>query len=272
MAIRKNAVPGFLADIVGNPSMIIVALAVPIILFLVIIGSLGRLTIPEGEIVYAKMMPVPYIDAVFITSSILVTLSIVLSIKKFWAGLNGVKKAEGAFVPALIETIKEILTHKKFEKCGANKDRAWAHRLVFYGFIGLFITTNWAVFYLYILHWDSPYPQTNALKIFGNVSALTLLIGALMVVANRMKDKGVDSKSSSFDWVFAAIVLLVCVTGILSEVLRLVNAAQLAYPVYFVHLVFVFYIIAYLPFSKLSHLAYRTAAITYAKMAKRDVA
>ena len=285
MTIRENAVPGFLADIVGNPSMILVALAIPIILFLVIIGALGRLTIPAGPIIFTNMMPVPAIDAVFITAALLVTLSFALSIKKFWAGLNSGRKAEGPFIPALIATIMEIVQHKKFEKCGANKDRAWAHRFVFYGFIGLFITTNWAVFYLYALGWESPYgwgsPHQltatmmtlgNALKIFGNASALTLLIGALLVIANRMKDKGVNSKSSSFDWVFAIIVLLVCVTGILSEVLRLANIAQLAYPVYFVHLVFVFYIIAYLPFSKLAHLVYRTTAITYAKMAKRDAA
>ena len=45
----------------------------------------------------------------------------------------------------------------------------------------------------------------------------------------------------------------------------------LAYSTYFIHLVLVFYIIVYLPYSKLAHFVYRTAAITYTKMLKRDV-
>jgi quinone-modifying oxidoreductase subunit QmoC len=198
--------------------------------------------------------------------------------------------ASGEFLPSFIEALKEIFAHTKFKKCGANSDRTLAHRLVLFGFIGLFITTNWAVFYLYVFDWASPYsledPKILALfgqsqamitiayfsfKIFGNISALLLLIGGLMVLANRMKDRGFVSKTSSFDWIFAFIILLVAVTGILSEMLRLANMAEIAYPMYFIHLVFVFYIIGYLPFSKLAHLVYRTTAITYAKMARRDI-
>ena len=41
---------------------------------------------------------------------------------------------------------------------------------------------------------------------------------------------------------------------------------------YFVHLVFVFYVIAYLPFSKLAHLLYRPLAIIHAKNVGRDTA
>ena len=43
-----------------------------------------------------------------------------------------------------------------------------------------------------------------------------------------------------------------------------------AYMIYFLHLVFVFYIIAYLPFSKLAHLLYRSTAIIHAKNVGRD--
>jgi quinone-modifying oxidoreductase subunit QmoC len=59
-------------------------------------------------------------------------------------------------------------------------------------------------------------------------------------------------------------ILVTAVTGISAWFLRLAGVAGLAYPVYFVHLVAVFYIIAYLPYSKLAHLFYRTAAMGYA--------
>jgi hypothetical protein len=45
---------------------------------------------------------------------------------------------------------------------------------------------------------------------------------------------------------------------------RVANAGTIAYVIYFVHLASVFYIIAYLPYSKLAHLVYRTVAMGYA--------
>ena len=78
----------------------------------------------------------------------------------------------------LTETIGEILTHKRFEQCNVTKDRKLAHMLVLFSFIGLAITTAWAVLYLYgyeIMHamgktpysWllgPSPYPLTDPVK------------------------------------------------------------------------------------------------------------
>ncbi|MBF0564404.1 MAG: quinone-interacting membrane-bound oxidoreductase complex subunit QmoC [Nitrospirae bacterium] len=291
-AIAENAFPKFMGKLIGSPALTIIALAVPVVLFLIILSTGGYLQIPEGQVVFDKFFPIHYVDPIFITVATLVLVSFVVSVRKFWNRLNVEPYkllAYGQFMPSFIETLKEIVAHAKFGKCGANKDRTTAHRLVLFGFIGLFITTNWAVFYLYVFSWASPYsieadkiPSVfggsqamaamayGAFKIFGNVSALLLLIGGIMVISNRMKDRGFVSKTSSFDWTFAVIILLLVITGILSEMLRLSNL-PIAYPMYFAHLVFVFYIIAYLPFSKLAHMVYRTTAITYSKMAKRDI-
>jgi quinone-modifying oxidoreductase subunit QmoC len=51
--------------------------------------------------------------------------------------------------------------------------------------------------------------------------------------------------------------------GLLTEVLRLAELATAAYVLYFIHLVLVFYGIAYFPYSKLAHLMYRSLAIMY---------
>ncbi len=293
-AIQENAVPNFMGKIVGETKYLWVALLIPIILFLIAlkIKTGNFFSMPEGEVVFSQLFPVELIDFIFIPITVLVALSFAISVKNFWktmSGGNPKSMGTGKLFQSLLSTVKEILLHSKFSKCEANKDRAWAHRLVFYGFIGLFITTNWAVFNLYILQWESPYPLNDpeaialfgsagvaelyrgVFKLVGNLSALALLIGGILVVTNRLKEKGFASVTSSLDWVFAGMVLAVCITGILSEVLRLANVASIAYPMYFAHLVFVFYIVAYLPFSKLAHLVYRTVAITYAKMAQRDV-
>ena len=91
------------------------------------------------------------------------------------------------------------------------------------------------------------------------------------MILNRIKDKGYVSETSSFDWTFAIMILLLGITGILTEVIRLAGVAELAYPVYFIHLLFVFYTIVYFPYSKLAHMGYRILAITYSKMAGRDI-
>jgi quinone-modifying oxidoreductase subunit QmoC len=39
----------------------------------------------------------------------------------------------------------------------------------------------------------------------------------------------------------------------------------IAYSMYYIHLISVFMLIAYLPWTKLGHLVYRTAALTYAR-------
>ncbi|MBF0519789.1 MAG: quinone-interacting membrane-bound oxidoreductase complex subunit QmoC [Nitrospirae bacterium] len=291
-AITENAFPGFLAKIVGEPKLLILTFLIPIVLFLLILNATGHLNIPDGPVVYDHFFPIHYVDPIFLTSATFVFISFVISISRFWKNLNTNPHklmAEGNLVKSIVETLKEFLLHKKFEKCTVNKDRTWAHRFVFFGFLGLFITTNWAVFYIYVLGWHSPYRVDDpailalfngskelvvlcylAFKGFGNLSALALFIGAVLIFNNKAKDKGFVTKMSAFDSSFNVVVMLLFITGILSELLRWGNVANIAYPMYFAHLVFVFYTIAFLPFTKLAHMVYRTTAIVYAKMANKD--
>jgi quinone-modifying oxidoreductase subunit QmoC len=55
----------------------------------------------------------------------------------------------------------------------------------------------------------------------------------------------------------------------LTEMTRLGELAGSSYALYFIHLIFVFCLFAYLPFSKLAHLVYRTVAMTYTEYANR---
>ena len=291
--IQENAFPKFMGKIAGDPKNIWQALAIPVVFFLLVLGVTGHLGIPEGEVVFSKLFPIHYIDQIFGPLSILAIVMFGVSISRFWKNLSEGSeiKPKAGFIPSFIETLKEIMTHSKFKKCDENKDRSIAHMLVFYGFIGLFMTTLFAILFLYGLQWESPYPvddpdilallggsETAALvvrslfKLLANVSSLALLAGGGLIIANRLKERGVDTVTSSFDWVFAGMVLLVGASGMLAQLFRVMNFPPvIAYLTYFLHLVFVFYIIIYLPYSKLAHFVYRTVAITYTKMLKRDI-
>ncbi len=64
---------------------------------------------------------------------------------------------------------------------------------------------------------------------------------------------------------------MIAASGILSWVTRVADQAELAYPIYFIHLVFVFSLFIYLPYSKLAHMFYRGAALCFVRYSRRDV-
>jgi len=79
------------------------------------------------------------------------------------------------------------------------------------------------------------------------------------------------------------LLLAVGVTGFVTQVLRwsiapnydpaafeMTGLAYVAYAIYFVHLVVVFHLLVYLPFSKFAHIVYRTVALVYAEHSGRN--
>ena len=62
----------------------------------------------------------------------------------------------------------------------------------------------------------------------------------------------------------------VAITGIITEILRYAGNVG-AYYAYIVHLILVFDLIAFAPYTKFAHLLYRTLAYIWAKNVGRDV-
>ena len=107
--------------------------------------------------------------------------------------------------------------------------------------------------------------------IIGIVLGLGLIVGAIMMMNNRATDRGENiGKGSYYDWSLLILVLCLGLTGMLSQFTRLFDWRYIAYPMYFTHLVFVFCLFAYLPYSKLAHLVYRTLAMAYSRYSERE--
>lgn len=278
-AVRKLAIQNYsptpLAKMVGDSKYLLILFAIPVLLFLLISPYGFNISeIPRGEdggIVYSKFMPVfPQIDVTFGAAAFFALICFVLGIKRYWTDMSKSVKAQGNLTDSIKAVITDIITHKKFEKCDVAKDRKTAHLLVFYSFVGLAITTTLAIVYLYGFKYESPYPLYDPLKIIGNISALALIYGIALVAGNRLKNAEKAGKGSYFDWLFITVVAAIAVTGIGAQLFRLADIAMLAYPTYFAHLVFVFFLFAYAPFSKMAHMIYRATAMVFAKQTKRD--
>ncbi|HWR59790.1 MAG TPA: quinone-interacting membrane-bound oxidoreductase complex subunit QmoC [Thermodesulfovibrionales bacterium] len=275
MTIREFSAPSFLGKMVGDPKFLIVLFAIPVLIMLGVLWHNDTLyEFPSGEIVYSKFFPIHYnefgVDLVFPLAFAFAGISFFFGVKKYWAAMSKGVSLKGDVVGSFKAVLLDVLSHNRFKKCNVTKARSTSHLLVFYAFIGLAITTSWAVFYLYVLGIPSPYPLYDPMKLVGNISALALLVGTMLVITNRLKNTEKAGAGSYYDWLFIFVVFGIMATGILSELFRLADVAALAYPTYFIHLVFVFFLFAYAPFSKMAHMIYRATAMVFAKEAGRE--
>jgi quinone-modifying oxidoreductase subunit QmoC len=278
-AISEYAVPKWLAKAVNDQSKLPILLLIPVVIFLVLGYITGLMNFSPGgeEIVHANFFSSWLVDMIFVPLTVWVIAIFAMGINRFVKDIHESAVREGktnkdrveigAFIQALIRVLPTILKHNKFTECGENKERATAHLMVFYAFIGLFIVTNIFFVVLYVFQIHGPYSQLNPVKWLANVSGVALVIGSILMIKNRMAK---TTQSTSYkDWYLLGLVLGLGLTGMLTEMTRLAGAANLSYFMYFTHLVFVFNLFAFLPFSKLAHIVYRTVAMAYAEYANR---
>jgi quinone-modifying oxidoreductase subunit QmoC len=294
LSIQKYSAPSFLGKAAGSPGALVLLLAIPVVIFLIILAGLGHLNFADiplnekGQISYHEFLPSLYIDSVFVPVALFAVISLAIGVSRYWKDMvraTGKTPPKGSIGSAITSTLGEILAHKRFEKCNVTIDRKLAHMLVFFSFIGLAITTAWAVLYLYgppimkllgmePFKWmlgPSPYPLSDPVKWLANLSALALLVGITLVINNRLKNQEKVGKGGYYDWLLIYIIFAIMATGILSELVRLADIAVLAYIIYFAHLVVVFFLFAYAPFSKMAHMVYRATAMVFAKTIERDI-
>jgi quinone-modifying oxidoreductase subunit QmoC len=270
MTYQQYARPRFLGTLLSKPKWLPVAILIPVAVILLILLSAGTLTIPEGPVLYSRFFPHAWLNGSFTIITLMAYGMAFSGLVKFWNDLRKQFPAENSrtgFLRSLFSIRKEILSHSKFGTCQANYTRKWAHLLVFYGFILLLLVTAYAIAAAVTGHY--PLKVTNPFKIAGNIAGIMLLAGLGIMSFNRLFRKEKSGKSDYVDWLLLISLLLLTLSGIIVETARFQNWS-LAYHLYFFHLVCVWFVIIYLPYTKFGHLLYRTVAITFAHASKRD--
>jgi quinone-modifying oxidoreductase subunit QmoC len=281
MTVFQNAVPQFVARMVNDPKYLPVVFGIPVVLLLLFMAAAGTLRIPEGEIIYRKFIPQwPVVDILFPLTAIWAVICSALGVRQLWESFvrsGPPVSKEYRYSPIEWVTvfvgpaIVDILKHQKFKQCDVNRTRYTAHLNMVWGFILLAVTTGCVAVGVYVFGYQTPYALSNPVKWIGNIGAVILIVGSLLAIKNRMELGDDAGKATYFDWLFLLVVFAAGVSGLLTELLRLASSPGVAYPMYFVHLVFVWFLFAYLPFSKFAHLLYRTTAMVYARYIGRDL-
>lgn len=273
-AIKQYSAPAALVDIVNNKKLMPLLFIVPAILIALLLSAAGTFEIHDGEVIYSKFASVLFLQLVFTPALIFGVVVGALGVKKFWGDMKQAQNVHsGDLKASIIDTIKDIAGHQKFNTCDTSKDRYTSHLLVFYSFIALGIATALGVLYIDILGLDSPFRlgYGTPVKLFGFIGAVAIVVGTILMMSARFKNEEKLGVGSYFDWLLLGIIGIVGLSGVLSWLLRLAGVAPIAYPIYFIHLVFVFSLFIYLPFSKLAHMFYRSAAICFNKYSGREM-
>jgi quinone-modifying oxidoreductase, subunit QmoC len=282
--ISEYATPKALAKAVQDPKKLPLLLALPAAIILIVgvifnMFGLGWMNFaPEGDHMWQASYFSNYmVDIIMIPTFFAAIGVFALGLKRFIADIHANALAEGktdkkeidpvGFVQALVRIIPTIFKHQRFNECTENRERSTAHMMVLFSFIGLFVVT--ACFFLaeWVFHIEGPYTQINPIKWLANVSGLALVIGGFLLLKNRLANT--DSINSYWDWSLVGLVIALGVTGMLTEMSRLAGFYDTSAVIYFLHLIFVWALFAYTPFSKLAHLVYRTVAMTYEEYSGR---
>jgi quinone-modifying oxidoreductase subunit QmoC len=282
MTYARLTQPSVVGKWLSSPQYLPILVAIPAILWAVvwmIMAGVNGSLFPQGDIVFGKLFPGDFtIDPIF-----MLTFFTAVGIL-----FKGTKNLIASFQPEgrtlmlgktkhwtlhLVDVIlEEVLTHTKFKDCGADKsDRKVGHMILMYSFVILAIVTgvvavgHWGGKVIPAIEIHTPMPLTFPVKILANIGAVMLLVGLAILTVRRKALDPKKTQSNYYDWYLLGVIWVVAVTGVLSQLFRLAGIAPVAYSVYYVHLVAVWMLFAYLPWSKLGHLVYRTAALTYVR-------
>lgn len=283
---KSYAFPAFMGKALASPRSLPFLVLLPIIILMACIQYTaprtadGSFLFMSSEVIdFNIFLPHSSVDALFVFGNLMIFLFAAIGFMRFWKMLrSNTDERRDSFIKALFLTLKEVLAHSRFRKCGANHPRAIGHMLLFFGFGGAMATTGLVFVFIFIPHYASllgvenlhpffelPFTVLHPVKILGAVSGVALLIGCSLLVVRRWTNKDEVGANGYSDYLFLYVLFLASLTGLLSWLTRLTGIAMLAYVNYFIHIVCVYFLLWYMPYSKFAHMFYRGLAIVHAR-------
>ena len=281
--------PQGLAKLASSGKNLPLLIGIPALLILVVWYLSGGMHLPEGEIDFGHFFGggvtlgitnnVWIIDAMFVPAFLFAIFAAYRGVSAMWKDMAAGLEVQSNYRPSVIQflteflwpSVKEIVLHTRFRQCGTNASRVNGHLPLVLSFVGLFIVINYAfvrkdIVGMFVEGMHGPLSLVDPFKVLANISAVALIIGIGILWANRARMEEEQNSSPTFyDWFLIGEIMAVGVTGLAAELTRLVGIPVLAYLFYYLHLVSVFMLFIYMPYTKFAHLAYRTFAMAFEK-------
>ncbi|MDO5536665.1 MAG: quinone-interacting membrane-bound oxidoreductase complex subunit QmoC [Desulfovibrionaceae bacterium] len=293
--VYKNLVgPAKVGEWMSSPKGLPMLFLIPAVLWLVVWAIMancfaGGEWFPrvDGRIVFGSIFYGDYtIDPLFMITFFGALFLIAKGCVKLWKQFRQTKGKTlvlGPTKPWYIHLVQmlwdEVVTHKKFDDCQTGprtgqpeNSRKFGHICMIIGFASLAVVTaivaggHWIGKVIPFLSIHTPMPLYFPVKLLANFGAIVLIVGLVSLTLRRKRQNPKFFSSNYHDWYLLGIIWAVALTGLLSQLFRLADAVHCAFLVYYLHLVFVWMLFAYLPWSKLGHLAYRATALLYVRM------
>ncbi len=288
-AVRQESIihfarPRFLARWVNDIRYVPLLLAVPTLLLFLLLKLRDPLAAALGlgdgtgeRIVYAYSSHFPHwlLNGFFLGCAALVLLGAVLSARRFWRALKtsleldaGAEPVQGLW-PSLAAALKNVVRHDNFAVCSTAHIRYVSHPFFFFGFFSLSAVTLWVITSGInpLIRGDFVYPFAfwSPWKVLANLGGLAVVAGCILTIRERLFGTAYNTAGNYYDWSLLIGLILVALTGFLTEIWHYFRMEPHRHIAYFIHLVFVFALIVYMPYAKFAHVVYRTTALVLAE-------
>jgi quinone-modifying oxidoreductase subunit QmoC len=247
-------------------------------------AALGIAPLDSDGIIYSysKLFHQKVLNIFFFFFTTLSAVGAVVGITRFWKDLKKGAREEGLKVPSqslgssIRTVLGRIITHDNFALCTKARWRFLSHVLVFFGFLSLAAVTIWVITAglnpLIKREFVYPFSFWNPWKLLANIGGAAVFSGCILMIWSRLTNSAITGSGTYPDWVFIWTLLLVATTGFITEVLHYFRMEPHRHIIYFIHLVFAFALVVYLPYSKFAHVIYRTTALVFAEYSGRRTA
>ncbi|MFH1756284.1 MAG: quinone-interacting membrane-bound oxidoreductase complex subunit QmoC [Candidatus Latescibacterota bacterium] len=292
-AVRRESVihytfPRFLGKWVNHAKYIPLLLGFPAVLLGLLVlfrepiqNALGVPPVTGDNIVYSysSLFHQRVLNVFFFFFAALVLLASVTGITRFWralkegAAVNGIDMPVKGLWPSIAAALKRIITHHNFAACTKARWRFLSHVFIFFGFLSLVLVTSWVITATInpLLRREFIYPFAfwDPWKMLANMGGAALVAGCVLMIWSRLTNSAITGSGTYPDWAFVWTLLLVVVTGFLTEVMHYLRMEPHRHVIYFIHLMFAFALLVYMPYSKFAHVIYRTTALIFAEYSGR---
>lgn len=251
----------------GTVVALVAALGIALVLFLSMITN-SYFWVAQGVVAesFYNVIPLWAMQVVGIATFGFSLFALGMGARNFWRDAG---PQESIGPTAIGIAIWDVLTLKNLggggNGCNDNSEafsmrRRYLHHAMFYGFMLCFAATTTGFIYHSFLGWPAPYAFFSVPVVLGTVGGILMIVGTIGLLAMKFVDDPIPNVRRLLGGDIALLMLLamIAVTGLVLLAVRATGAMGLAMAI---HLGFILAFFLVLPYSKMVHGVYRSAAL-----------